>query len=55
MYIGLHVKYQLLLSNFLLYFNFLDKIYRNTQTPNFMEIRPVGAELFQADGETDRA
>jgi hypothetical protein len=27
---------------------------KNTQISNFMEIRPVGAELFHADGRTDR-
>jgi hypothetical protein len=27
---------------------------KNTQISNFMKIRPVGAELFQADGQTDR-
>ena len=27
---------------------------KNPQIPNFMKIRPVGAELFHADGRTDR-
>jgi len=27
---------------------------KNTQMPNFMKIRPVGAEVFHADGWTDR-
>jgi hypothetical protein len=27
---------------------------KNTQTSNFMKIRPVGAELFHADGRTRR-
>ena len=27
---------------------------KNPQIPNFMKIRPVGAELFHADGWTDR-
>ena len=26
---------------------------KNTQISNFMKIRPVGAELFHADGRTD--
>jgi len=27
---------------------------KNSQISNFMEIRPVGAELFHADRQTDR-
>ena len=27
---------------------------KNTQISNFMKIRPVAAELFHADGQTDR-
>jgi hypothetical protein len=27
---------------------------KNHQISNFMKIRPVGAELFDADGQTDR-
>jgi hypothetical protein len=35
--------------------NICRKIFRNFfQTPNFMKIRPVEVELFQADGQTDR-
>ena len=26
---------------------------KDTEIPNFMKIRPVGAELFHADGRTD--
>jgi len=33
------------------YFNNFSK---NTQIENFMKIRPVGAELFHMDRETDR-
>ena len=52
MYIGLHMKYPLLLSDF----NeiFLDIFSKNTRISNFMKIRPVGAELFHADGQTNR-
>ena len=47
MYIGLHVKYRLFLSDF------LDLFLQNTPISNFKKIRPVGAELFHADGRTD--
>jgi hypothetical protein len=32
---------------------FSDRFSKNTQILNFMKIRPVGAELFRADGRTD--
>jgi hypothetical protein len=32
---------------------FLDKRFKNTQKSNLMKIRPVRAELFRADGQTD--
>jgi hypothetical protein len=32
----------------------IDKCSKNIQISNFMQIRPVGAELFHADGQTDR-
>jgi len=34
--------------------NFLDSFSINTPIPNFMKIRPLGAELFHVDGRTDR-
>jgi len=34
--------------------NFLDTFLKKTQIPNFMKIRPVGAELFQAVRRKDR-
>ena len=34
--------------------NFLHKFSKNSQEPNVMKIRPVVAELFHADGRTDR-
>jgi len=33
--------------------NLLDRLSKNTKISNFMKIRPVGAELFHADGQTD--
>jgi hypothetical protein len=32
---------------------FSRQILENTKIPNFMKIRPVGSELFDADGRTD--
>jgi hypothetical protein len=32
----------------------LIKFHKNTQISNFMKMRPLGAELFHADGQTDR-
>ena len=52
MYIGLRVKWPFLFE----YFNetnFLDWFSKNTQISNFIKIRPVGAELFHTDGQTD--
>jgi len=51
MYIGLHVKYPLFLSDIKLYF--LYRFSKNNKIKNFMKIRPVGAEMFHADGRTD--
>ena len=34
--------------------NFIDIFSKNTQTSNSIKIRPGGAELFHADGRTDR-
>jgi len=45
MYIGLYVKWKC---------NSLETDFRKILTPNFMKIRPVGADLFHADGRTDR-
>jgi hypothetical protein len=33
--------------------NFLCRFSKNTQISNFIKIRPVGVELFRADGQTD--
>jgi len=46
------------LSLFLSYFNeistILEKVSKSHQTSNFLTIRPVGAELFYANGRRDR-
>ena len=51
---GLHVRYLLLLSDFngtWVYSNFFSP--KNTQIWNFMKIRPVGSQLFHANGRTN--
>ena len=54
MCIGLHVKYPLFLSDFNKTCIISKDFSKNTQIPNFIKIRPVGAELFHAEGKTDR-
>jgi hypothetical protein len=53
MYTGLQVKYRLFLSDKNEISNFRGTLSRNTQISNFMKIRPVAAELFQAAEWTD--
>jgi hypothetical protein len=53
MYIGLHVNYASFLSDFN-ETNFLDRVSKIFQILNFIKIRPVGAELSHANGQTDR-
>jgi hypothetical protein len=43
-----------LFVRFELKLNFLSGFSKNTQISNFMEIRPAKAELFLADGQTNR-
>jgi len=50
--IRLRVKY-LKSCRILMKLEFLDIFSKNPQTSNFMKIRPVGAELFHADRQTD--
>ena len=54
MYIGLHVKYPLFVSDFERNLDFLENFRKNTQIQIFMKIRRVGAELFEPGGRTDR-
>jgi len=49
MYIGLHAKSPLFLSDF----EFFGQFSKNTQISNFMKNCQVGAELFHADRQTD--
>ena len=49
MYICFHVKYTLFLSDFNKTWIFRADFRKNTQMPNFMKIRRVGAELLYAD------
>jgi len=52
MYIGLHVKYHLFLSDFKENPNFPTRFSKNPQISNFMKICPLGAVLFHADRQT---
>jgi hypothetical protein len=54
MYVCLLVKYPLFLSDFNETLIFWTDIRNNAQISNFMKFRPVGAELFHADGPADR-
>jgi hypothetical protein len=53
MYVGLHVKYPLFLSDFNNPWNLVDRFSKNIQISNFTKICPVGVTLFHADGHGD--
>ena len=53
MYISLHVKRLLFLSDFNETSIFSTDIKKNTKILNIIKIRPARAELFHADGRTD--
>jgi hypothetical protein len=53
MYIGLYVKYRYT-SQILIKPELSRQIFKNTDVSDFIKIRPVGAVLFHADGQTDR-
>ena len=52
---NLHVKYPIFLPDFDENWNLLSSVSKNTQIPNFVKIRPVGAELSHEDRRTDMA
>jgi hypothetical protein len=52
MYIEHYIKVTVILVTFQRNLSFLDIFSKNIPVPNFMQIRPVGAELFHADGRT---
>ena len=54
MYVLLHVKELLFLSDLGKTWIFLDIFSENIQVSNFMKIRPVGAEVYLANWQTDR-
>ena len=47
-------KISVILVRLELNLTFLYRFSNNTQISNFMKIRPLGAELFHAEGRTDR-
>jgi hypothetical protein len=49
-----HIKYPLFVLDFNETNDFLNRLLKNPQISNFMEVHLVGAELFHVDGWTDR-
>ena len=49
----LHERYMKIMMMMMM-MNFLVSSSKDTRISNFMKIRPVGDELFHADGQTDR-
>jgi hypothetical protein len=54
MYICLHLKYLLFVSDFNETQIYSDRFSKNTLISNLMKMRPVGGELLHGDGRTDR-
>jgi hypothetical protein len=55
MYIGLHVKYLLFLSDFNGNTDFLERVLKVSQIGNFIKIGPMEAELFHTSDRRDKA
>ena len=53
MYTGLHVKYPVFLPDFNEKQLFSTDFGKNNQTPNFVKIHPLAAELFITDRQRD--
>jgi hypothetical protein len=49
----LHVKYQLFMADFNETWISFNRFSKKAQIPSSIKIRPVGAELFNAEGQTD--
>jgi hypothetical protein len=54
MYIGLRVKYRLFLSDFSVTCIFSTYFRNMLKITHFKKVRPLGAQLFHADGQTHR-
>jgi len=52
--ISLCVKSPVFVSDFNETWIFVDRFSKNIHIPNLMKIRPLGAKLFHAVGQTDR-
>ena len=53
MYVGLHVKYPLILSDFNETWMFSADFWKILKISNSIKIHPVGAKLFHASGQAD--
>lgn len=54
MYLGIHVKSPIRLSDFIKIWNFSTGFRKKSPVPNFVQVRPMEATLTRADRQTDR-